>query len=112
MQEIDKLESSEALLDQFGERGVENEVVCVGERDSPGLFAVSLVALVEGRQVALDGQFPIDHRKLRAEVGLVEVVGVLHVKTAQTYHAWEVMQLRHTVLFLDRHYLWNTTLRS
>ena len=85
MQEIDKLESREALLDQFGERGVKNEVVCVGERDSPGLLAVSLVALVEGRQVAPDGQFPVDHRKLRAEVGLVKVVGVLHVKTAQTY---------------------------
>lgn len=41
-------------------------------------LAETVVAAVEGRDVASDGLMSVDHGELRLEVGLVEVVGVGH----------------------------------
>lgn len=47
------------------------------------LLSVDGVAAVQGAQITLDGQLAVHHWVLRHQVGLVEVVGVLHVSSSQ-----------------------------
>ena len=91
---IDKVveqQACKALLHHLGERSVEAEVVDILHRAPPTQGSLllhplqkSLVAVVDSIDVALDGEFPVYHWKLRAQVGFVEVVGVFHVDGSQT----------------------------
>ena len=42
-----------------------------------------LVAAVQGSQVAQDGELAVNHGELRTQVGLVEVVDMLHVHSPE-----------------------------
>lgn len=94
-------ETSVRLLDKLASRGVESKVV---EAVEAGLgrvvtvgstvgavsgllgltLAVSAVSGIEGLGVAVDGVVAINIGVLAGKVGLVEIVGVLHVGTTQT----------------------------
>ncbi|KAG5456602.1 MAG: hypothetical protein BJ554DRAFT_3617 [Olpidium bornovanus] len=71
------------------EGSVENEVVQLLQRrplDALGVlqfFEVPVVADVDALQVALDRQLAVDLGELGAEVGLVKVVHVVHVRPAE-----------------------------
>lgn len=94
-------ETSVRLLDKLAGRGVESKVV---EAVEAGLgrvvtvgstvgavsgllgltLAVSAVSGIEGLGVAVDGVVAINIGVLAGKVGLVEIIGVLHVGTTQT----------------------------
>ena len=48
------------------------------------LLTVQLVALVQGREVALDGQLPVHRRVLRTHLRLVKIVNMLNVRRTKT----------------------------
>lgn len=96
-QEVVVQQSGVRLLDQLAGGGVEGKVVeavqgGLGLVDTVGgavsqlglLFAVVTVGGVEGLCVAGQGEVAVDDRVLAGQVGLVEVVGVLHVAATQT----------------------------
>uniref|UniRef100_A0AAG5DIA7 Uncharacterized protein n=1 Tax=Anopheles atroparvus TaxID=41427 RepID=A0AAG5DIA7_ANOAO len=89
--EVVQADARERLLHQLAVRAVEDDRVERVERDGGDhvrvalgeLLPVQLVARVKGTEVALDRELPVDDGVLRAEVRLVEVVRVLHVRRPQ-----------------------------
>lgn len=98
-QEVVVQKASIRLLDQLAGRGVEGNIVeaiqrglDIGSTVAIGVAVLQLllprvVGLVGGVQslaVAVDGVVAVNVRVLAGKVGLVEVVGVLHVRSTQT----------------------------
>lgn len=74
-------------------RDVDGGLACrsAGDALGDGLFGVRLVGLVEGLDVARQREVAVDVWILAVEVGLVEVVRVLHVRASyRVEHDWRV----------------------
>lgn len=85
--EVVEVEASQRLLHQFAVRRVEHErveLVQVQTTAVGGFARVRLVALVKSVQIALDREFSVHNRVLGRQVGLEEIVRVVHVRASET----------------------------
>lgn len=85
---IFSVQPGQSFAHQFAVRRVKHERIERAEaadRVAPlaALAPVRLVAPVQGVQIAPDGQLAVHHRVLGAQVGLVEIVRVVHVRAPQ-----------------------------